>query len=181
MTACHRPSRAATPQAARTGNIARLAGRGTPAVAGPTTSARQTRSAGVLLLMLMAAACGGDGGGSGMAGGMEHLPVAGVDTAGLRALEVPAEHSRGRELFDATCASCHGEAALGTQAGPPLVHIVYEPNHHGDAAFILAAERGVRAHHWGFDDMPPQPGISREEVMAVVGYVRWLQREAGVY
>ena len=65
--------------------------------------------------------------------------------------------------------------------GPPLVHIIYEPSHHADAAFILAAERGVRAHHWSFGDMPPRPGVSRMEVMEIVRYVRWLQRESGVY
>lgn len=116
-----------------------------------------------------------------MGGMMDHGMMGGVDTTGIRALPVPSEHERGQALYAATCASCHGEAALGTALGPPLVHIVYEPNHHGDAAFILAAERGVRAHHWGFGDMPPQPDITREEVMEVVGYVRWLQREAGVF
>jgi mono/diheme cytochrome c family protein len=124
--------------------------------------------------------------GSRAAGGMDGAmvqPSAGgaVDTTGLRALPVPAEHVRGRELFEATCSVCHGEAGLGTAQGPPLVHIIYEPNHHGDAAFVFAAERGVRAHHWGFGDMPPQPAITRPEVMEVVGYVRWLQREAGVW
>lgn len=76
---------------------------------------------------------------------------------------------------------CHGDVALGTAQGPPLVHIIYEPNHHADAAFLLAALRGVRAHHWGFGDMPPQPQVSREEMAEIVKYVRWLQREAGVY
>jgi mono/diheme cytochrome c family protein len=134
-----------------------------------------------VLFALLAAACGDAGEREGMGAGMQHSMTGVVDTTGIRALAVPAEHQRGRELFDANCASCHGEAALGTELGPPLVHIIYEPNHHGDAAFILAAERGVRAHHWRFGDMPPQPGISREEVLEVVGYVRWLQRQAGVF
>ena len=117
----------------------------------------------------------------GMAGTMQHPAGGAVDTAGLRALPVPAEFRRGAALFQASCASCHGEAALGTDQGPPLVHIVYEPNHHADISFVMAAERGVRAHHWRFGDMPPRPEVSREEVMEIVRYVRWLQREAGVY
>ncbi len=127
-----------------------------------------------ILLVLYVACDGAPGQESGGA-------VGGADTTGLGALAVPAEYAQGRELYDASCAACHGEAGIGTPQGPPLVHIVYEPNHHGDAAFVLAAERGVRAHHWGFGDMPPQPGITRAEVTAVVGYIRWLQREAGVY
>lgn len=140
------------------------------------------RGFGSLLLVSLLTGCdrGTDPPG-GMGGMMEHASTGGVDTTGVRALAVPAEHQQGEALFEASCASCHGESALGTAQGPPLIHIIYEPNHHGDAAFILAAERGVRAHHWGFGDMPPVPGVAREGVAQIVGYVRWLQREAGVF
>ena len=120
---------------------------------------------------------GGEAGGGMM---MQHSSAS-VDTSGLRQLEIPTDHQRGRTLYDNACAACHGEAGLGTQQGPPLVHIVYEPGHHADAAFLLAAQRGVRAHHWSFGDMPPQPSVTREEVEAITGYIRFLQREAGVY
>jgi len=126
----------------------------------------------LLSALVLLAACGDASAGRGGAA---------VDTTGLRALAVPAEFQRGAELFRATCVVCHGEAALGTDRGPPLVHPVYEPGHHADAAFVLAVVRGVRAHHWRFGDMPPQPRLSRFEVEEIVGYVRWLQREAGVY
>lgn len=116
-----------------------------------------------------------------MPGAAQQVRQSQPDTAGLRALVVPVEHQPGAELFTANCSACHGEAALGTTLGPPLVHIVYEPNHHGDVAFHLAVERGVRAHHWRFGDMPPVPGLDRPDVERIVGYVRWLQREAGVY
>lgn len=130
-----------------------------------------------LATLLTTAGCRGEGGGGSTA---DRLP-GGVDTVGLRTLEVPAEHRSGRAAFDAVCAACHGEAALGTALGPPLVHIVYEPGHHSDAAFVLAVARGVRAHHWRFGDMPPQPGMTDEQVQTIIAYVRWLQREAGVY
>src|SRR5690625_1992022 len=120
--------------------------------------------------------------GMGRAGGnLRHASGGIADTAGLRDLSVPAEFQRGQEVYQTHCAQCHGDVALGTAQGPPLVHIIYEPNHHADAAFLLAALRGVRAHHWGFGDMPPQPQVSREETAEIVKYVRWLQREAGVY
>lgn len=130
-----------------------------------------------LALLLASSGCGGEGSG----GGAGDRQSGGVDTVGLRTLEVPAEHREGRVAFDAVCAACHGEAALGTRLGPPLVHIVYEPGHHSDAAFVLAVARGVRAHHWRFGDMPPQPGLSDAQVQAIIAYVRWLQREAGIH
>ena len=43
---------------------------------------------------------------------------------------VPAEHAAAEQLFNANCARCHGRLAAGTDVGPPLVHIYYEPNHH---------------------------------------------------
>jgi len=103
-----------------------------------------------------------------------------VDRAAILALETPAELRDGESLFDANCARCHGQRALGTDQGPPLIHPVYEPGHHGDAAFVLAVERGVRPHHWRFGPMPPVPGVSRREVEAITAYVRWLQQQAGI-
>jgi len=76
--------------------------------------------------------------------------------------------------------TCHGDRATGTDNGPPLVHGVYEPGHHADAAFQLAVTRGVRAHHWRFGDMAPVEGVSPAEVDRITGFVRWLQRQAGI-
>lgn len=100
-------------------------------------------------------------------------------------VQVPASFSEqeqmGQRAFDAACASCHGTNAQGRQnIAPPLVHKIYEPNHHGDASFLLAAQNGVRAHHWRFGDMPPVQGVTRAEVMDIVAYVRALQRENGI-
>lgn len=145
---------------------------------------RPATAIGAVLLLAVLAACDRSPGSRGVGdrgGTMRHAGTAAADTAGLRGLSVPAEFRRGAERFGASCTACHGEAALGTDQGPPLVHGVYEPNHHADFSFVLAVERGVRAHHWSFGDMPPRPEVSREEVMEIVRYVRWLQREAGVF
>ena len=93
---------------------------------------------------------------------------------------VPAALARGESLFVASCARCHGVEAAGTTTGPPLAHVIYEPSHHGDASFRLAVLNGVRAHHWSFGDMPPQPGVSEAAVDEIVAYVRWVQRERGI-
>ena len=92
----------------------------------------------------------------------------------------PPEVAEGKMLFEQNCSVCHGPAGDGTTQGPPLVHIIYEPNHHADVAFILAARNGVRAHHWRFGDMPPLPGVSEQTVLQIVGYIRWLQQQVGI-
>jgi mono/diheme cytochrome c family protein len=86
----------------------------------------------------------------------------------------------GQEAFETYCITCHGPEGQGTDQGPPLVHIVYEPNHHSDESFRSAVRDGVVAHHWEFGPMPPVPGISESEVEAVIAYVRQIQSEAGI-
>lgn len=86
----------------------------------------------------------------------------------------------GRAAFAENCASCHGAAAGGTDRGPPLVHRIYEPNHHADAAFVLAAKRGVARHHWDFGNMPPQPQVGERSLQQIIAYVRELQRANGI-
>ena len=93
---------------------------------------------------------------------------------------VPAALADGERVFDANCRACHGALGAGSQAGPPLVHKIYEPSHHSDAAFQLAVTRGVRAHHWSFGNMPPLPTVDSAEVARATAYVRWLQRQAGI-
>lgn len=86
----------------------------------------------------------------------------------------------GEALFNANCAVCHGTNAAGSDKGPPLVHKIYEPGHHGDASFLSAARVGVRAHHWNFGNMPAQPHVKEHEVARIVDYVRTLQRANGI-
>ena len=86
----------------------------------------------------------------------------------------------GQGAFADNCSVCHGQNASGSDKGPPLIHIVYEPSHHGDASFYAAAQRGVRAHHWRFGDMAPVEGLTRADVKMIVAYVRELQRENGI-
>ena len=91
----------------------------------------------------------------------------------------PQQHT-GRALFDANCTACHGQNALGSDRGPPLLHRIYEPSHHSDSAFLLAVRKGVRAHHWKYGNMPAIDGISDNEVVQITAYVRALQRANGI-
>ena len=83
--------------------------------------------------------------------------------------------------FEAKCAACHGLNAAGQDGvAPPLVHIIYEPSHHGDEAFQRAAAMGVRGHHWPFGDMPAVEGVTRGDVTMIIAYIRELQRANGI-
>lgn len=98
---------------------------------------------------------------------------------------LPSELSQtaevGKRVFDTSCAACHGANAAGQNGvAPPLVHKIYEPSHHSDAAFLLAAKNGVRAHHWNFGNMPPVEGLTDADVKMVAAYVRELQRANGI-
>ena len=124
-------------------------------------------------------------------GGNEQNPTAASDAVAVAQgspmveVQVPETLSGpaqiGQRGFEGLCAQCHGENAAGRQGiGPPLVHRIYEPSHHADAAFLLAAQNGVRAHHWNFGNMPPVEGVTRADVMAITAYVRELQRANGI-
>lgn len=106
------------------------------------------------------------------------LLATGCGTGGTADAE--GDLAAGQEAFESYCIACHGEAAAGTDAGPLLVHVIYEPSHHGDDAFRNAARSGVQPHHWEFGPMPPVPAISDAEIDAVIAYVRDLQRAAGI-
>ena len=87
----------------------------------------------------------------------------------------------GKKAFDANCAQCHGPNAAGSKQGPPLVHDIYNPGHHGDAAFVFAAKRGTRQHHWNFGNMRPVPQVSDAEIATITRYVRELQQANGIF
>jgi mono/diheme cytochrome c family protein len=127
---------------------------------------RFTLLAACLLLLALCSACESQADKGGAA------PVSGT---------TPAEFQSGEQKFAAYCATCHGARAIGTAQGPPLVHKIYEPNHHADVAFQRAALNGVRAHHWNFGNMPKVDGVSPGDVDAIIKYIRWLQRQAGIF
>ena len=87
----------------------------------------------------------------------------------------------GKLAFEAKCTSCHGTNAAGREGvAPPLVHIIYDSNHHGDESFQRAVAMGVQAHHWSFGNMPAVEGLTRRDVKMIIKYIRELQRENGI-
>ncbi|MBI5237505.1 MAG: cytochrome c [Deltaproteobacteria bacterium] len=101
--------------------------------------------------------------------------------AGSRSISAEGQtKAKGEGLFNSKCAMCHGRKGAGTKMGPPLVHKIYEPNHHADISFHMAVQRGVRAHHWGFGDMPKINGVTEADADEIIRYIRSLQKEAGI-
>ncbi|MFQ5618843.1 MAG: c-type cytochrome [Rhodospirillales bacterium] len=108
-------------------------------------------------------------------------PSTGTQMVSVRIPALSAIAVKGAKAFDANCAQCHGANGAGGDQGPPLVHDIYNPGHHADAAFFFAVKRGVRRHHWAFGDMPPQPQVTEDEVYAIVRYIRELQEGNGIF
>ena len=115
-------------------------------------------------------------------GGDTAAPAPGAAMAAVSLPDTFSEQAQiGQRVYDAVCAACHGDNAAGRMgAGPPLVHKIYEPSHHGDMAFLLAVQNGVQSHHWRFGNMPAQEGLTRADVAAIVAYVRELQKANGI-
>ena len=91
----------------------------------------------------------------------------------------PESIQLGAEVYAESCASCHGADLQGTDTRPSHLSIVYEPNHHTDAAFRNAIANGATQHHWSFGNMPPINGLTGEEVEAVIAFVRAEQERRG--
>jgi mono/diheme cytochrome c family protein len=86
----------------------------------------------------------------------------------------------GEEVFQSRCATCHGDDLRGTFVGPPLIHELYAPDVFPDDGIREAIADGVPAHNWDSDGMPPVSGLGRDDVEAVIRYVRSMQRDGGL-
>lgn len=127
--------------------------------------------------LMLVALLGGLAGLAGLAGQAQAQPLSIPQaTPGLM-----PNAGAGAGLYARNCSSCHGERLQGSDKGPPFLHRVYEPSHHGDAAFQLAVKSGVRAHHWQFGDMPPVAGVSPDEVAHIIAFIRAEQRRVGIH
>ena len=105
----------------------------------------------------------------------------GGSPADIQVPELSPLAETGRTAFGANCAACHGvNGGGGTELGPPLIHRIYNPGHHGDMAFVFAARRGVPQHHWQFGNMPPQPQVKDADIKAIIRFMREMQLANGI-
>lgn len=139
----------------------------------PVAARRRGAMVAAALLALGALACGGDDDDAatppdtGTGTGESAVPGGTIDLA------------LGEEVYQASCAQCHGEDLKGTDQGPSQLSIVYEPNHHSDEAYVAAIAQGSPEHHWEFGDMPPVEGLDDDEVASVIAYIRSVQEAEG--
>ncbi len=109
--------------------------------------------------------------------------VGACNTSDANDMAIPAQDGElvaaGEAIYQATCSSCHGSDLRGTDQGPSHLSAVYRPNHHSDAAFLLAIKVGVAEHHWRFGAMDPVPGLTDDDIAAVTAFVRDRQRTEG--
>ena len=107
---------------------------------------------------------------------------AGAPLVDVTVPELSAAAQAGKKQFEVSCVACHGANAAGKEGvAPPLVHIIYETNHHGDNSFYQAVRYGVRAHHWRFGNMPAIKGVSPSQVADIITYIRELQRANSIF
>ncbi|MBF0382902.1 MAG: c-type cytochrome [Magnetococcales bacterium] len=116
------------------------------------------------------------------AAGMNHGPAGPSPIAGLpKTPNVPFHLGLGMQKFQEHCSECHGQWAEGTaDKGPPLVHKYYEPSHHDDGAFFRSVQSGTSAHHWTFGDMEPVVNVTKQDIVHMIKFIRWWQRQNGI-
>lgn len=88
--------------------------------------------------------------------------------------------AEGEEVYNGTCAACHGVNLAGTDNGPTFLQTIYRPAHHSDYAFVSAVQNGVIAHHWNFGNMPKLDYITNDELVRVISYIREMQQANGI-
>lgn len=95
--------------------------------------------------------------------------------------ELTAAGQRGRTLFAAKCAECHGEdGAGGSRKGPPLIHPMYRDTVYPDFVFKQVLRDGKREKNWRFGAMPPVDGLSAQDIDEVTAFVRAAQIASGI-
>ncbi len=110
--------------------------------------------------------------------GLALASCAGDDPGVGAPVSIP-EGADGAAVYQARCASCHGEDLRGTDKGPSQLSIVYEPNHHNDDAYRWAIRNGVVQHHWEFGNMPAVADITDEQIELVIDFIRTQQETLG--
>jgi len=118
------------------------------------------------------------GGGDPNASSLPVDPMTGLSEFNIP-VQDPALVAEGEVLYQASCATCHASNLEGTAVGPSHLSVIYNPEHHSDEGFRRAVLGGVQAHHWGFGDMPAITGLTDDDLVKIIAYIRENQRIKG--
>lgn len=105
-----------------------------------------------------------------------------IPGAALAQVHLPAGlKGDGMRAYRRACARCHGDIAQGKDGiAPPLVHVIYGQAALSDAAVEKAMRQGVGAHHWPFGNMPAIEGLSDQQIVDIIQFLRALQQANGI-
>lgn len=80
--------------------------------------------------------------------------------------------ARGAEVYEVSCASCHGADLGGTAAGPPLLSELYALEVFDDDAMRASITEGAPQRHWDFGPMASVGAVRGSDIDAVIAFVR---------
>ena len=95
--------------------------------------------------------------------------------------QLSAEAQHGRDVINEKCADCHGvDGTGGSRKGPPILHSMYRREIFPDILFRQAMVHGKREKNWRFGPMEPVAGITEDDIVGVIAFVRELQDATGI-
>ena len=102
-------------------------------------------------------------------------------TVEVIAAELSEEAIQGEALFKANCPGVPRRERGGHEAGSAADSRHLQSGSPFGQGFLSGGRRlGVRAHHWPYGDMPPQPQVKEAEVALIIRYIRELQEANGI-
>ena len=129
-------------------------------------------------LLLFIAACGGGGGDNNDAAGGGSEPASPTEAPEMAA----GDPAKGEELFNSTCAACHGQGGVGIEGlgkSIPDSEFIRSQSDAELLAFIKAGRPSSDPANTTGVDMPPKggnPALTDEDIMDIIAYFRTLQQ-----
>ena len=132
------------------------------------------------IALVLAAACGGESGTP--ADATATTATTTITESAAPAVDPAAQLARGKELYDGTCAACHG--ATGKGDGPGSAALDPKPRDFSNAEYMSGlTDTDIRntikygGAIKGMPQMPSHPQFSEEDLNAIVTYVRTLPQQ----
>ena len=90
---------------------------------------------------------------------------------------VPEEYVAGQKYFHQVCANCHGMDAAGGNKAPTFLQEKFHPTNFTNGKIAKTILNGSSS-----GAMPSQKNkVNDEQIREIIKYIRYSQREAGVY